>query len=389
MPVVNRIAGLAEEMEGWRKHLHQIPEIGFDCFETAAFVAAKLAEFGITEVHEGIAKTGIVAIIEGREPGPTIGLRADMDALPMDEETGLPHASGKAGAMHACGHDGHTTMLLGAAKYLSETRNFAGRVALIFQPAEEDGGGGGRMVEAGIMEDFDIAEVYALHNAPGMPVGTFRTAPGAMMASVDTIHIHVTGLGGHAATPHETVDPIAATVGIYNAIQTVITRNHDPIKDLVISITQIHTGSAENVVPEKAYMMGTVRTYDPDVQDMVERRLNEIVAGQAAAYGVKAELIYERWYPATINNPEKAAFAADVAREVVGENAVLFNDERQMGAEDFSFLLNARPGAYLFLGQGDTAPVHHPKFDFNDEISPVGASFFARAVETALPLKGD
>ncbi|WP_010140829.1 M20 aminoacylase family protein [Oceanicola sp. S124] len=389
MPVVNRIAGLAGEMEDWRKHLHQIPEIGFDCFETAAFVAGKLAEFGITEVHEGIAKTGIVAIIEGREPGPTVGLRADMDALPMTEETGLPYASGKAGAMHACGHDGHTTMLLGAAKYLAETRNFAGRVALIFQPAEEDGGGGGRMVEAGIMETFDISEVYALHNAPGMPVGTFRTAPGAMMAAVDTIHIHVTGTGGHAANPQDTVDPIAATVGMYNAIQTVISRNHDPVKDLVISITQIHTGSAENVVPEKAYMMGTVRTYDPVVQDMVERRLTEIVAGQAAAYGVQAELIYERWYPATINNPEKAAFAADVAREVAGENAVLFNDEREMGAEDFSFLLNARPGAYLFLGQGDTAPVHHPKFDFNDEIAPVGASFFARVVETALPLKGN
>ncbi|MCA1334307.1 M20 aminoacylase family protein [Pseudooceanicola marinus] len=387
MPVVNRIAGLAEEMEGWRKHLHTIPEIGFDCFQTAAYVAGKLREFGVDEIHEGIAKTGIVAIIEGRQAGPTIGLRADMDALPMQEETGLDHASTHEGAMHACGHDGHTTMLLGAAKYLAETRNFAGRVALIFQPAEEDGGGGGRMVEAGVMDRFEIAEVYALHNAPGEPLGRFRTAPGAMMAAVDTIHIHITGVGGHAAKPHVTRDPIAAAVGIYTAIQTVLSRNHDPLQDLVVSITQIHTGSAENVIPEKAYINGTVRTYDPKVQDMVEERLREIVAGQAAAYGVEAELIYERWYPATINTADKAEFAARVARDVAGEEAVVVNDERQMGAEDFSFMLNARPGAYLFLGQGDTAPVHHPKFDFNDAIAPVGASFFARTVETALPLK--
>lgn len=387
MPVVNRIAGLAEEMEGWRKHLHQIPEIGFDCFETSAFVAGKLREFGITAVHEGIAKTGIVAIIEGREEGPTIGLRADMDALPMQEETGLDYASKTKGAMHACGHDGHTTMLLGAAKYLAETRNFAGRVALIFQPAEEDGGGGGRMVEAGIMDRFDISEVYALHNAPGQPLGSFQTTPGAMMAAVDTIHIHITGVGGHAANPHMTRDPIPCAVGIYSAIQTILSRNHDPLADLVVSITQIHTGSAENVVPEKAYINGTVRTYDPAVQDMVEKRLREIVAGQAAAYGVEAELVYERWYPATINDAGKAAFAVDVAKEVAGEAKVFFNDQKEMGAEDFSFMLNERPGAYLFLGQGNTAPVHHPKFDFNDEISPIGASFFARVAETALPLK--
>ena len=387
MPVVNRIAGLADEMEGWRKHLHTIPELSFDCFKTAAFVAERLREFGIEEIHEGIAKTGIVAIIEGREPGPTVGLRADMDALPMQEETGLEHASQTPGAMHACGHDGHTTMLLGAAKYLAETRNFAGRVALIFQPAEEDGGGGGRMVEAGIMDRFDISQVYGMHNAPGEPEGRFRTSPGALMAAVDTFTINITGVGGHAATPHLTRDPVAAAVGFYTAIQTIVSRNHDPVKDVVVSVTQIHTGSAENVVPEKAFINGTVRTYDPAVQDMVERRLNEIVKGQAAAYDVAAELIYTRWYPATINNPEKAEFAAQVAREVVGPDAVLLNDDREMGAEDFSYMLNARPGCYLFLGQGDTAPVHHPKFDFNDAIAPIGASFFARMVEAALPLK--
>ncbi len=386
MPVINRIAGLAPEMEGWRKHIHMNPELGFDCHETAAFVAERLREFGVDAVHEGIAKTGIVAIINGKAEGPTIGLRADMDALPMDEETGAEYASKVAGKMHACGHDGHTSMLLGAAKYLAETRNFAGRVALIFQPAEEDGGGGGRMVEAGIMDRFDIAEVYALHNAPGLTEGAFMTTPGPLMAAVDTIHIHIKGVGGHAANPHETRDPIPAVLGIVGAIQTILSRNHNPLEDLVVSITQIHTGSAENVIPETAYINGTVRTYDPRVQDMVERRLNEIVKGQAAAYGVEAKLIYERWYPATVNNAEKAAFAADIARDLVGDKMVLWDQGREMGAEDFSYFLEARPGAFLFLGQGGGPGVHHPEYDFNDSIAPVGASFFARLVETRNPL---
>ncbi|MBT9383216.1 amidohydrolase [Pseudooceanicola sp. CBS1P-1] len=389
MPVINRLAGLSEEMTAWRRHIHSHPELGFDCQETAAFVAGKLREFGIEEIHEGIARTGIVAIIEGRAPGRTIGLRADMDALPMQELTGLDYASEVPGRMHACGHDGHTAMLLGAAKYLSETRNFAGRVALIFQPAEEDGGGGGRMVEEGIMERFDIAEVYALHNAPGLPEGSFMTTPGPQMAAVDTIHIHVRGKGGHAATPHETKDPIPAVIGMVSAIQTIPSRNHNPLKDLVISITQIHTGSAENIVPDTAYINGTVRTYEESVQDMVEARLQEIVAGQAAAYGVEAELIYERWYPATVNDADCAAFAADVAREVAGERRVLWDQGREMGAEDFSFMLKARPGAFLFIGQGDTAAVHQSKYDFNDRIAPVGASFFARLIETALPVGKD
>ncbi|QPM89541.1 M20 aminoacylase family protein [Pseudooceanicola algae] len=384
MPILNRIAGFGPEMEAWRKHLHAHPELGFECHETAAFIAARLADFGVDEIHTGIAKTGIVALIEGRGPGATIGLRADMDALPILERTGAEHASTRAGKMHACGHDGHSTMLLGAAKYLSETRNFAGRVALIFQPAEEDGGGGSKMVEEGIMDRFDIAEVYALHNAPGMPEGTFRTEPGPIMAGVDTMHIHVRGVGGHAATPQLTRDPIPAVIGIVSAIQTIGTRNADPLSDLVISVTQIHTGSAENVVPDTAYINGTIRSFDPAVQDLVERRLTEIVAGQAASYGVEAELIYERWYPATVNHADKAAFAAEVARGVSGQ--VLWEVGKEMGAEDFSFMLNARPGAFLFIGQGDTAPVHHAEYDFNDRIAPIGASFFARLIETALPV---
>ncbi|WP_319826440.1 M20 aminoacylase family protein [Thalassovita sp.] len=387
MPVINRIAGLSDEMTAWRRHLHQHPELEFDCFETAAFVQARLTEFGVDEIHTGIAKTGIVAIINGREEGPTIGLRADMDALPIAEETGADYASVNAGVMHACGHDGHTTMLLGAAKYLAETRNFAGRVALVFQPAEENGGGGGVMVREGIMDRFDIAQVYALHNAPGFDEGAFYTTPGPIMAAVDTFHIHIKGVGGHGAMPHETRDPVVAAVGIVQAIQTISSRNHYALDDLVISVTQIHTGSAENIIPETAYVNGTVRTFDPQVQQMIRTRMQEIVDGMGPAYGVTARLDYEVWYPATVNDPASVSFAAQVAREVSGEERVIDDHPREMGAEDFSFMLNERPGAYLFLGSGDGAGLHQSGYDFNDRIAPVGASFFARVVETALPLE--
>jgi len=290
MPVINRIASYAPDMAAWRQYLHQNPELGFECHETAAFVEQQLRSFGITEIHTGIAKTGIVALIEGQGAGPTIGLRADMDALPILEETNAPYASKIAGKMHACGHDGHTTMLLGAARYLAETRNFSGRVALIFQPAEEDGGGGGVMVEEGIMERFDIAQVYALHNAPGVALGQFITCPGPIMAAVDSFHIDIRGLGGHGAMPHETRDPVVAALAIGQAIQTISSRNHYALDDLVISITQIHTGSAENIVPETAYLGGTVRTFDKEVQAMVRRRMEAIVQGTAAAFDVEAVL---------------------------------------------------------------------------------------------------
>jgi amidohydrolase len=388
MPIVNRIAEFAEDMTAWRRHLHTIPELSFDCPKTAAFIAERLREIGVDEMYEGIAQTGIVAIIKGQGDGHTIGLRADFDGLPIIEATGLDYASVHEGKMHACGHDGHTTMLLGAARYLAETRNFSGRVALIFQPAEENGGGAEVMVKEGIMDTFDISQVYGIHNAPGFVAGGFYTTPGPIMAAVDTFHIDIKGVGGHGAMPHETCDPVIAACGIAQAIQTIVSRNHYALDDLVVSVTQIHTGTVDNVIPDYAYMNGTVRTFDPKVQDMVERRLGEIVAGQAASYGVTAELRYERGYPATVNCAKEAAHAAEVAVEIAGEDKVVADAGREMGAEDFAYMLEKRPGAYLFLGQGESAGLHHPEYNFNDDVAPVGASFFARLVERSQPLEG-
>jgi hippurate hydrolase len=386
MPVLNRIADLGPEMTEWRRWMHQHPELKFDCHQTAAFIADRLRDFGVDEIHEGIATTGIVAVINGNGDGPTIGLRADMDALPIEEKTGLDYASTFPGKMHACGHDGHVTMLLGAAKYLAETRRFRGRVALIFQPAEEGGGGADVMVKEGIMDRFDIAQVYGIHNAPGQERGAFFTCPGPIMAAVDTFEIHIKGRGGHGAMPHETADPVVAAVGMVGAIQTIVSRNHHALQDLVVSVTQIHTGSADNIVPETAYICGTVRTFASEVQKMVMTRMDEIVTGQAAAYGVTAALDYQIGYPATVNDPASTEFAAEAARDVVGAERVDTEAGREMGAEDFSFMLQARPGSYLFLGQGPGAGLHHPAYNFNDEVAPLGASFFARLVERAQPL---
>lgn len=386
MPVLNRIADFTDDMIAWRRHLHQHPELGFDCQQTAAFVAARLREFGVDEIHEGIGQTGIVAIIQGQGDGPAIGLRADMDALPMEEMTGLDYASTVPGRMHACGHDGHTTMLLGAARYLAETRNFAGRVALIFQPAEEAGGGGDAMVQDGIMQRFDIARVFAMHNSPGQPEGTFQTTPGPIMAAVDTFEIHLKGRGGHGAMPHLTADPIVAAVAIVNAIQTISSRNHYALDDLALSVTQIHTGSADNIVPDTAYICGTVRTFAPHVRDMVRRRMTQICDGAGMSYDVSVNLDYQEGYPATVNDHAQTAFAVEVAREIVGEERASDAAGREMGAEDFSYMLNERPGCYLFLGQGEGPGVHNPTYDFNDEIAPIGASFFARLVERAQPV---
>ncbi|NTT87514.1 M20 aminoacylase family protein [Tabrizicola fusiformis] len=386
MPVLNRIAAYAEEMKGWRRHLHQHPELAFDCHQTADWIVARLNEIGVDEVHPGIAKTGIVAIINGARPGPTIGLRADMDALPIEELTGAEHASKVPGKMHACGHDGHVTMLLGAAKYLAETRNFAGRVALLFQPAEEDGGGGQVMVQEGVMDRFGIGQVYGIHNAPNIPFGHFLTNPGALMASVDTAFVYLTGRGGHGATPHECVDPVVAVVGMVSAIQTIIPRNVYALDEAVVSVTQIHTGTASNIIPEEAMFCATIRCFKPDVRALLKKRFYEIVEGHAAAYGVQARIDYDWGYPATINHPDEAAFAAEVAREISGADAVNDNSVREMGSEDFSYMLEARPGAYLFLGTGPGAGLHHAAYDFNDEAAPVGASFFARLVERAQPL---
>ena len=390
MPVVNRIADFAPDMEGWRRHLHAHPELSFDCEQTARFVVEQLKSFGVDEIHEGIAKTGVVAVIRGQgESARRVGLRADMDALPIEEETGAPHASTVPGKMHACGHDGHTTMLLGAARYLAETRNFAGEVVLLFQPAEEQGGGGEVMVQEGVMDRFGVSEVYALHNAPMETEGHILTAPGPVMAGVGEFEVTVHAAGGHAAYPHQAQDPLPPALAMIQAVDSVTARNHDPAKALVLGVTQMSTASnANNVIGTWVRFSGTIRYYEKDVADLAISRLREIVSGTAAAFGVTADISFEMGYPPTINHAEQAQFAVNVAREVVGDGAVVADAPPVMGAEDFSYMLEARPGAYLMLGQGDTAMCHQAAYDFNDAISPVGASFFARLVERAQPVGG-
>ncbi|MCR9137549.1 MAG: M20 family metallopeptidase [Alphaproteobacteria bacterium] len=386
MPIINRISAYADDLTAWRRHLHQHPELGFECHETAAFVAERLREFGVDEIHEGIATSGVVAVINGKGDGPVIGLRADMDALPMQEMTGLEHASRHADKMHACGHDGHTVMLLGAARYLAETRNFAGKVALIFQPAEEEGGGGGVMCDEGVMERFDIAQVYALHTVPDLEFGSFATNSGYLMAAVDDFDIVITGDGGHGAYPHQTSDPVAAALQLGQAIQTIVSRNVPALDHVVVSLTSIQTGTAHNIIPAGAELGGTVRTFRGEMRDRMQTRLQEICDGVAAAMNVNVRLKYQRNYPATKNSPEQADFAAGVAREIAGTDRVSTDAQPEMGAEDFAYMLERRPGAYLFLGQGDGPHLHHPTFDFNDDVAPVGASFFATLVERAQPV---
>ena len=388
MPVLNRAAELAPIVAEWRRDLHRHPELDFDTHRTAAFVAERLRDFGCDEVVTGIGRTGVVGVIRGRSSGSgrVIGLRADMDALPIEETTGLEWASATPGKMHACGHDGHTAMLLGAARHLAETRAFDGTAVVIFQPAEEGGGGGREMVADGMMDRFGVQEVYGLHNMPGLAVGAFQTRPGPMLAASDTITIEVLGRGGHAAQPYQTVDPTLAASAIVLAIQSVVARNVDPVASAVISITSFQTdGDAFNVIPDRVELRGTARTLDPAVQDLVEARLTELVPAIARGYGAEARLTYHRNYPVTINDPERAAFAAKVAAEVVGPGAVDGAAPPILGAEDFSFMLKARPGAFLFMGNGDTAKLHNPAYDFNDEAIPVGVSYWVRLVERAMP----
>ena len=382
MPVLNRIAGFAEEMAGWRRHIHRHPELGLECHGTAGFVAARLRDFGVDEIHEGLATSGVVAVIRGQGEGPVTALRADMDALPMAEETGADHASTVPGRMHACGHDGHTAMLLGAAKYLAETRGFRGAAVLIFQPAEEIIGGGRILVQdERIMDRFGVDEVYALHTDPFAEVGMLRTNPGALMAAVDDFTITLTGQGGHAAYPGGFVDPIPPALALAQALTMIPAREVATGARLVVSVTQVHAGSAYNVIPEEARITGTVRSFDAGLRDRTEARVRDIVAGTAAAFGVRSTLDYDRSYPATVNHAVQTGFAAQVAAEVVGDARVVTDLEPEMGAEDFSYMLQARPGAFFFLGQGIGPSVHHPKFDFNDDVAPVGASFLARLVE--------
>ncbi|MHA3914597.1 M20 aminoacylase family protein [Halovulum sp. GXIMD14793] len=386
MPVINRIAEYYDEMKGWRQHLHANPELLYDTVETAAFVVKQLEAFGVDQIETGIGRVGVVGIIKGQGDGSVIGLRADMDALPIQEVRDLPYKSKNEGKMHACGHDGHTTMLLGAAKYLAETRNFAGSVALIFQPAEEGGGGAREMCQDGLMDRFGIAQVYGLHNWPGLAEGEISMNPGATMAAADQFDIVIKGYGAHAAFPQLSIDPIVIGTQIVQALQSIVSRNADPMEAAVVSVTQFHAGSAYNVIPEDARLTGTVRALSEDVRKMIQHRIGEIAPAIAEGFGGTAEVDYRPGYPVTVNDADAVAFAAGVAADVVGEAKASTDWRPQMGAEDFSFMLNERPGAYVFLGQGDTAGLHHPEYDFNDDIAPIGASYFARLVERAQPI---
>ncbi|MEM7545126.1 MAG: M20 aminoacylase family protein [Pseudomonadota bacterium] len=387
MPTINRFADLHEEITAWRRDIHENPELQFDVHRTAGLVEQKLKEFGCDEVVPGIGKTGVVGVIKGKGGGDrVIGLRADMDALPIEEQTGVPHASKTPGKMHACGHDGHTAMLLGAAKYLAETRNFDGTAVVIFQPAEEGGGGGREMVNDGMMDRFGIQEVYGMHNMPGIAEGDFAIRPGPMMAAADLFEIEVVGKGGHAAMPHKAVDTTLVAAHIMTALQSIASRNLDPVDSLVISVTSFQTETkAYNVIPDSVQMKGTVRTYETEVQDMAEARMGAIAENVAAAFGATAKLKYIRNYPATVNSDDHTARAADVAERIVGEGRVDRTTPAVMGAEDFSFMLNARPGAFIFIGNGNTASVHHPEYDFNDDIIPVGCTYWAKLVEELMP----
>lgn len=389
MPIINRVADLADEIATWRRDFHENPELLFDVHRTAGIVADKLKSFGCDEVVTGLGRTGVVGVIKGRTntSGRVIGLRADMDALPIEEATNVPHASKVPGKMHACGHDGHTAMLLGAAKYLAETRNFDGTAVVIFQPAEEGGGGGNEMVKDGLMERFGVQEVYGMHNMPGIPVGQFAIRAGAMMAAADRFTITIEGKGGHAARPHECIDPVVISAHVITALQSIASRNTDPLESVVVSVCTVKAGEAFNVIPQTAMLLGTVRTLSPEVRDLAETRIRAIVENVCAAFGAKAEVEYDRGYPVTMNDPDKTEFMARVARAVAGENAVDTTVPPLMGAEDFSYMLEQRPGAYIFLGNGDTAGVHHPAYDFNDEASPYGVSLWAKIVETGMPAR--
>jgi len=389
MPIVNRIADLHADITEWRRDLHRHPELLYEVHRTAAAVADKLRSFGCDEVVTGIGRTGVVGVIKGRKPGSgerqVIGLRADMDALPIEEAVDRPYRSTVPGKMHACGHDGHTAMLLGAARYLAETRNFAGTAVVIFQPAEEGGAGGKAMCDDGMMARFGIQEVYGMHNYPGMPVGAFGIRAGAMMAATDAIVIDIEGKGTHAARPHLGVDPVLVGAQIINNLQSVVARNVDPLQSGVVSITMIHGGTAENVIPQTVQLRGTGRSLTPQVRDILEERVRAVVEGTAAAYGATAKLTYERHYPVLVNHAAQTAFAAGIAQDIAGKDRVDTDLPPMMGGEDFSYMLEERPGAFIWIGNGDSAGLHHPAYDFNDETIPFGTSYWVRLVETALP----
>src|SRR6202163_2742648 len=385
MPIVNRLAEFHDDIVAWRRDLHRHPEILYEVHRTAAAVAEKLRSFGLDEVATGIGRTGVVGVIRGRksESGKVVGLRADMDALPLRETTGKPWASTVKGKMHACGHDGHTAMLLGAARYLAETRNFAGDAVVIFQPAEEGGAGAAAMIKDGLMDRFAIDQVYGMHNGPGIPIGAFAIRPGPIMAATDSIDIRIEGLGGHAARPHKCIDSVLVGAQLITALQSIVSRTVDPLESAVISMCEFHAGNARNVIPQTAELKGTVRTLTPEVRELVEKRVREVVAGVAQITGAKIDLIYEHGYPVTVNHASQTDRAIQVAREVAGE-AHVHESPPMMGAEDFAYMLEQRPGAFIFCGNGDSAGLHHPAYNFNDEAIVFGTSYWIKLVENTL-----
>ncbi len=388
MPIVNRVADLQPDIQAWRRDIHENPELLYEVHRTAAFVADRLREFGCDEVATGLGRTGVVGVIKGKRPTGSgdirvIGLRADMDALPIEEATNLPYASKTPGLMHACGHDGHTAMLLGAARYLAETRNFAGDAVVIFQPAEEGGAGADAMIKDGLMDRFGIEQVYGMHNGPGIPVGSFAIRPGPIMAATDSIDIRIEGLGGHAARPHKCIDSVLVGSQLIAALQTIVARTVDPLDSAVISICEFHAGHARNVIPQTAELRGTVRTLTPEVRELVEKRVREVVKGVAQMTGAKIDLVYERGYPVTKNHAAQTDIAIQVAKEIAGDANVM-EAPPMMGAEDFSYMLQARPGAFIFCGNGDTAGLHHPAYNFNDDAIVYGTSYWIKLVENTL-----
>jgi amidohydrolase len=387
MPVINRIAANADELTEWRRDIHAHPELGLNEHRTSELVAKKLESWGI-EVTRGIARTGLVGTLRNGGSGRAIGIRADMDALPMEEANDFDHRSKTPGVMHACGHDGHTTMLLGAAKYLAETRNFDGTVHFIFQPAEESDGGGRMMVEEGLFDRFPCDMVFGAHNDTFLPVGTMTAVEGSVCAASDRFSIRITGRGGHAARPHKTIDPVVVGSHIVLALQSVVARRTDPLDSAVLSITQFHAGSAFNVIPEDALLTGTVRTLLPHVQDEIEQLMSQVAEATAAAHGARAEVSYHRGYPPVVNAADATERAALAAGKLLGEAQVIRERPPGMGGEDFSYMAQVVPGCFVRIGQANGArgstPVHHPAYDFNDEILPIGASFWATLVEQEL-----
>jgi hippurate hydrolase len=388
MPIVNRVADLQADIQAWRRDIHQHPELGYEERRTSAFVAERLREFGCDEVATGLGGTGVVGVIKGRKEGgnsriKSVGLRADMDALPIVEETGLPYASKTSGKMHACGHDGHTAMLLGAARYLAETRNFAGEAIVIFQPAEEGGAGAAAMIRDGLFERFRIDHVYGMHNGPGIAVGSFAIRPGPIMASTDAVNILIEGRGGHAARPHLSIDSVMVGAQLVMALQSIVSRNVDPLESAVVSMCEFHAGNTRNVIPQTAEIRGTVRTLTAEMRMLVEKRVREVVEGVARMTGARIDLQYVRGYPVVVNHAAQTEFAAEVAKEIAGEGHV-HEMPPLMGGEDFAYMLEQRPGAFIFCGNGDSAGLHHPAYNFNDDAIVFGTSYWVKLVENTL-----